>query len=80
MTLREAQGTRLKAHGKAIIQLKVSYTLRLWPCAFGIDIPLPLALRLYDSKGEKWPRPEPAAIVYKKGSMPTHLNVTKMSG
>jgi len=33
MTLCEAQGIRLKAHGEAIIQLKPSWALRLWPSA-----------------------------------------------
>jgi hypothetical protein len=33
MTLCEAQGIRLKAHGGAIIQLKPSWALRLWPSA-----------------------------------------------
>jgi len=72
MTLCEAQGMRLKAHGKAIIQLKPSLTLRLLPSAFCSH---PLAS---GPEGEKWPWPEPGTVVHKKRSMPTHLNVTKM--
>ena len=40
------------------------------------NLPLPKALRVYRSKGEKWPWPEPGGPVKERGSMPTLLNDT----